>query len=83
MNIHFRENDTRWYSYNVAQLTKDKRAFENIKYDDNTYLTPVKYPIKYPCIISIYDNKFELDNYTLSIRYFDDELCDELKQILK
>lgn len=83
LNIHFRENDTRWYSYNVAQLTKDKCAFETVKYGDNTYLKSVKYPIKYPCIISIYDKKFELGNYTLSIRYFDDELCNELKQILK
>ena len=83
LNIHFRENDTRCYSYDVVQLTKDKSTFETVKYSDNVYLESVKYPIKYPCIISVYDKKFELGHYTLCIRYFDDELCNELKQILK
>lgn len=83
LNIHFKENDIRCYSYDVVQLTKDERAFRTVKYCNNAYLESVKYPIKYPCIISIYNKKFELGNYTLSIRYFDDELCDELKQILK
>ena len=83
LNIHFIENDNRCYSYDVVQLTKDERAFETVKYSDNTYLESVKYPIKYPCIISVYDKTFELSNYTLYIRYFDDELCNELKQILK
>ena len=82
LNIHFRENDTRWYSYDVAQLTKDEHAFETVKGYKYTYLEPVKYPIKYPCIISVYDKTFELGNYTLCIRYFDDKLCNELKQIL-
>lgn len=83
LNIHFRENDNRCYSYNVVQLTKDKHAFRTVKYCNNIYLDPVKYPIKYPCIISVYDKKFELGHYTLCIRYFDNELCKELKQILK
>ena len=83
LNIHFKENDTRCYSYDVVQLTKDERAFRTVKYCNNAYLESVKYPIKYPCIISIYDKKFELGHYTLCIRYFDDELCNELKQILK
>ena len=83
LNIHFRENDKRWYSYDVVQLTKDECAFETIKGYKYTYLEPLKYPIKYPCIISIYDKTFELGHYTLCIRYFDNELRKELKKILK
>ena len=84
LNIHFRENDTRQYSYDVVQLTKDERAFEVVeyKYANKTYLYSLNYPIKYPCIISVNDKTFEIGNYTLYIRYFDDDLCNELKQIL-
>ena len=84
LNIHFRENDTRQYSYDVVQLTKDERAVEVVehKYTNKTYLYSLNYPIKYPCIISVYDETFEIGNYTLYIRYFDDNLCNELKQIL-
>ena len=84
LNIHFRENDTRQYSYDVVQLTKDERAFEVVEYKctNKTYLHSLNYPIKYPCIISVNDKTFEIGNYTLHIRYFDDDLCNELKQIL-
>ena len=84
LNIHFRENDTRQYSYDVVQLIKDERVFEVVeyKYTNKTYLHSLNYPIKYPCIISVYDKTFEIGNYTLYIRYFDDDLCNELKQIL-
>ena len=84
LNIHFRENDTRQYSYDVVQLTKDEIAFEAVeyKYANKTYLYSLNYPIKYPCIISVHDKTFEIGNYTLYVRYFDDDLCNELKQIL-
>ena len=84
LNIHFRTNDKRQYSYDVVQLTKNERVFEVIeyKYTNKTYLYSLKYPIKYPCIVSVNDKTFEIGNYTLCIKYFDDDLCKELKQIL-
>ena len=84
LNIHFRKNDTRQYSYDAVQLTKDERAFEVVEYKctNKTYLHSLNYPIKYPCIVSVNDKTFEIGNYTLYIKYFDDDLCNELKQIL-
>ena len=84
LGIHFRENDNRRYNYEVTQLTEDESAIEEVKYEfsNRTYTRHVKYPIKYPCIVGVYDNTFELEKYYLTIRYFDDDLCNELKQIV-
>ena len=38
LNIHFRENDNRLYSYDVVQLTKNERAFRTVKYCNVTQM---------------------------------------------
>lgn len=71
------------YRHNVYQMTNDKNAFDKEDENGKTCYYHKNFPIKYPCIISYDDNTFECGEYSMTIRYFDEELCNILKFCIK
>lgn len=63
------------YSYNVRQCTDSDDAFEyNGLMFTKEFRVSKKYPIKYPCIVSYEDDRFELNQYQFYIRYIPKDL---------
>ena len=62
------------YKYETIQHTNDSNAFEEIESDFGNYTVSRKYPIKYPCVLSIQDETFEQSTYTFYIRYITTDL---------
>ena len=62
------------YNYSTIQHTNDSNAFEEIESDFGNYTVSRKYPIKYPCVLSIQDATFEQLSYIFFIRYITTDL---------
>ena len=62
------------YGYSTIQHTFDSNAFEQIESDCGNYTVSRKYPIKYPCVLSIQDETFEQSSYIFYIRYITTDL---------